>query len=79
MKIDVEGAEGSVLRGLHDTLAQSPPRVIYCELHRSKLSDFGDDVDVVYNILTDHGYEVRSVGERRAAEFVRAKHPLKSP
>jgi FkbM family methyltransferase len=71
MKIDVEGAEGAVIDGLERVLRRSPPRSIYCEIHRSKLTEFGGSRDAVLDALADHGFEVETLGGRREAEFVR--------
>lgn len=78
MKIDVEGAEATVLRGMRRILTESPPRVLYCEVHTDKLRDFGDDVDAIHELLHQYGYETHGVGRRRAAEFLRAVRSKRS-
>ncbi|HET7464276.1 MAG TPA: FkbM family methyltransferase [Longimicrobium sp.] len=50
LKIDVEGAEALVLRGMERTLAESPPRRIVCE------TTPGHEAG---RILAGHGYTVR--------------------
>jgi FkbM family methyltransferase len=50
LKLDVEGAETLVLRGMERTLAERPPRLIVCET-------FPDDP--VTPLLAAHGYSVR--------------------
>jgi FkbM family methyltransferase len=69
IKIDVEGAEGSALRGLHKTIARDHPTII-SEFTPSRMpgvsSCSGEDY---LRFLTGHGYnlsEVRFDGEIRA-------------
>ena len=42
LKIDVEGHELSVLKGIKDLLENNPPRVIGIEIHFEKLSEVGE-------------------------------------
>jgi FkbM family methyltransferase len=60
MKIDVEGGESSVLRGMAETFAELPPDGIICEM-RSHSTD-----DEVAEILTRHGYTARALDESGA-------------
>ena len=50
LKIDVEGAEPLVLRGMTETLVQAPPAGIICE------SSGAGDVDEAREMLLAHGY-----------------------
>jgi FkbM family methyltransferase len=57
MKIDVEGAEVRVLRGMSATLASRwRPRAIYIEVHPEFVRAFGDEADAVYTILEGNDY-----------------------
>lgn len=55
IKIDVEGAELEVLRGANRCLAAS--RVIWVEVHSTKLPLFDSRPDEIWKMLGDHGYE----------------------
>jgi FkbM family methyltransferase len=57
MKIDVEGAEPSVLRGMAQTLAEAPPDGIICEVRP------GSDAGEIADMLTRHGYGARVLDE----------------
>lgn len=52
MKVDVEGAELDVFRGMTETMDRSLPRVIYCETHETV------DSNVVREFLRDYDYTV---------------------
>jgi FkbM family methyltransferase len=56
VKIDVEGAEVEVLRGLHETIERYAP-VIICELH-------GANRSASEEILLNHGYSVEGIDEQ---------------
>jgi hypothetical protein len=64
VKIDVEGAEAAVVSGMEDTLSSNNP-IMYIEMHPMKLSDFGDSVEDVYNILQNNGYEIEAANHRK--------------
>lgn len=53
MKVDVEGAEAAVLRGMRQTLATMPPAAIICEVRGS--------TDQASAILAAHGYQGRNL------------------
>ncbi|WP_206664918.1 FkbM family methyltransferase [Halorubrum salsamenti] len=71
VKIDVEGAELSVLRGLQETIRESC-RLIYVEVHSEKIADFGGDVSDVEKFLTDAGFELTEMSRRGSEIFFRA-------
>jgi hypothetical protein len=56
LKIDVEGAEALVLRGMERTLAERPPRLVVCE------TTPGDEAA---RILAARGYTVRPLDNPR--------------
>lgn len=57
VKIDVEGAEGDVLRGAVRLLSQARP-VVFLELHMDLLRARGERVDRLLTPLTGCGYEL---------------------
>lgn len=57
LKIDAEGVEGAVLRGLTETIGTDPPRVIYCEVH--------GDGRAIESQLASLGYEVEPLRDAR--------------
>jgi FkbM family methyltransferase len=70
VKIDVEGAELKVLKGLEQTMPA--PRNIYCEIHHHRLEDFSSTSDEIHDVLTTNGYNVEVLHERNGTEFVKA-------
>ncbi len=58
VKIDVEGAEGEVLRGARRLLATAGPR-LFLSLHPQALPDFGDSRESILRDLADLGYRSR--------------------
>lgn len=71
IKIDVEGAEGKVLRGMQDVLGQC--RVVYCEVHEEKIQSFGDQPNTPRELLAQAGFMVTAVSRRGDNEvFLRA-------
>jgi FkbM family methyltransferase len=75
LKIDVEGAEGNVLAGMGEAIADC--RVAYVEIHREvstgpSVVDFGFTVEEVYDQLRDHGFDVEELADRDAEVHVKA-------
>jgi FkbM family methyltransferase len=56
VKIDVEGAEVEVLRGLHETIELYAPLIV-CEVH-------GANRPALEEILVNHGYSVEGIDEQ---------------
>lgn len=56
IKVDVEGAEIDVLRGMSDGLARHKYRSIFLELHPEQLADRGESADACLRLLLDAGY-----------------------
>jgi FkbM family methyltransferase len=71
VKIDIEGAELSVLRGLRETLRENC-RLVYVEVHPEKITDFGGEASKVETLLTDVGFEVTEISQRGSEVFLRA-------
>jgi FkbM family methyltransferase len=57
MKVDVEGAEGLVLRGAQETLARFHPLLIV-EINRKRDQAFGDDPETILGQLENLGYNL---------------------
>lgn len=66
LKIDVEGAELSVLRGFGDLLSDC--RLVYVERHFNKL----DRTNGVLDVLQDAGFETEIIADRGEQDMVRA-------
>lgn len=69
VKIDVEGAEPLVLRGLQETLSKEKCRVLYCEIHlpaehRPSIEDYGETEETTKKMITDAGFDIEFVVER---------------
>jgi FkbM family methyltransferase len=57
-KLDVQGAEYRVLKGLENALAGGPLRTIYCELHPEQVEKIGGSVGDLTALLEDHGFRI---------------------
>jgi hypothetical protein len=79
IKIDVEGAELGVLRGLRRTLARDGVR-LFVEVHPPQLAQAGSSTEEVLRLLADLGYELQAIEEHRRTDVdvpmlpVRADH-----
>jgi len=62
VKIDVEGAEGLVLRGLSSVLSDPACRRIYCEVHPDTVGSFGDSPAGIEQTLREYGFAVTRLG-----------------
>ena len=63
IKIDVEGAEIQVLKGMANTLRQYPK--LYIELHENLLPNFDSSIQEVITLLHDAGYQTYEIIEHR--------------
>lgn len=81
LKIDVEGAELKVLKGLRETLTSSTCRVLYCELHEEEndtpledisMTDYGANKDDVESLLNECGYDVETLQRRLGERHIKA-------
>lgn len=80
VKIDVEGAEYDVLRGLETTIAETPPRTIFIEIHSTaderspSIFDFGSSPMDVHEYLEQRGYSVEVISNRDRDYHIKAKY-----
>jgi len=59
LKIDVDGGELGVLKGLSETLSGGTCRHVFCEVHPDALPDYGASEDEVLSELKSLGYEAK--------------------
>jgi FkbM family methyltransferase len=70
LKIDVEGAEGAVIRGFEDTIRNQTCRLVFLEVHHpnnegmSSTEKYGDTPDDVLELLERMGFKNQKVGQR---------------
>jgi FkbM family methyltransferase len=69
VKIDVEGAEGRVLRGAHDLLAAHRIDLLLLELSDNTLSSDGWSSRAVIELLDGHGYDTWTIVEGELRPF----------
>ncbi len=62
IKIDVEGAELSVLRSAKESLARLKPKLLI-EVHDYALPSFGESTESVYAFLCEHEYEIEQLSD----------------
>ena len=70
IKIDVEGAELLVLRGMQQLLIKHPPRLLMIEVHGQHLRDAGERPEEVAELLTSNGYCCERSSERHGEEHL---------
>lgn len=71
VKIDVEGAEPLVIDGIKNVVSKGDCRLVFCELHPSKLSEFDSSTSKIVSQFEEMGYAVRlhsRLGERKVIE-----------
>jgi len=67
MKLDVEGAEVSALRGAAGVIATSPEITLFCELNPGTLERAGLSTGDLLAALDDLGFHARAIDERSHA------------
>lgn len=68
IKIDVEGAELDVLRGLDEALKRDECRLVYIELH-NRISDFGGTWEELRRYLHDRNFSIETLDTREGEDF----------
>lgn len=71
-KIDIEGAEYLALDGFRETLSRDCCRAVFCEIHTEKIEKIGGSPGGVEQLLTDLGFEINYLRERRDNYFLEA-------
>lgn len=65
IKIDVEGAEFLVLKGMKNLLnSQFPPRLLIIEIHPDFLVEFNNNEEEIYDFISSFGYNLVNKIER---------------
>lgn len=72
LKIDVEGWEPNVLRGLEGTISRSPEIVIFCEYNRAAQECAGHLPDELLNWFFGHGFTVAVPKDRVLSQLFRS-------
>lgn len=62
VKLDVEGAELSVLRSGEEFLKRVRPKLLI-EVHDYALPQFGDSTEAVYEFLKNYGYSIQQISD----------------
>jgi len=75
MKIDVEGAEFSVLKGMTRILREHRP-VLFLEIHPTYLKRFGSSTKELLTLLIEFGYRIVQIESMRDDEQVLQLTPL---
>lgn len=66
IKIDVEGSEMSVLRGLKTTIEHADCRVVYCEVHDNKFEE-------IKQFFNSSGYDTNIIGHDRIIKAMKGQ------
>jgi FkbM family methyltransferase len=70
VKIDVDGGELGVVRGLSETLSHPDCRLLYCEVHPEMLADRGIDAEEVHDALHSAGFDLERIYDRDAEYYL---------
>jgi FkbM family methyltransferase len=79
VKMDVQGWEGAVLKGMNKCLKASRPPQIHLEICPYLLARAGSSFAEVHHHLADHGYELRDGDLRQAPLDLERVRYLKGP
>jgi len=58
VRMDVEGYEFNILKGMEQTIANNPKLVLFIELHGEYLKEYGTSAEEVLRFLAQHGFMV---------------------
>jgi FkbM family methyltransferase len=64
IKVDVEGAELKVIKGMRATLPIKDLRLLYCEVHPHLMKKMGDKESELFAYLDEAGFEVEVIDKR---------------
>jgi FkbM family methyltransferase len=76
IKIDVEGAEYSVLQGSRELFEIKKPEIILCECYDKFLKRFGHSDEDLFNLLKNYGYEIFALVGRFSPKFIQCDNYL---
>lgn len=79
LKVDVEGAELKVLRGLEGTLERDDCRLVYCEVHRNHLPKFGGAESELHEFLESCGFVIEQLNDHGSKYHLRASKRTENP
>lgn len=74
VKIDVEGAELRVIRGMEEALSNPDCRLVYCEVHKN-LQDYSGSHEELSRVLMEAGLSTRTIHSFGDRLFVKAVRP----
>ncbi len=63
-KLDVQGSEYLVFRGMEDTLANGQLDIIYLELHPEQVEKIGGSVEELTELLEGYGYDIQPLVDK---------------
>lgn len=72
IKIDVEGAEFEVLKGLENTLESPECRTIFLEIHPDRMPNFGGSEHELKKFLKEKGFSLEKLNERSQEIHIKA-------
>lgn len=75
IKIDVEGAEMNVLKGMRQTMREYRP-ILFLEIHPTNLSYFNSSTSDVLSLLIEYGYRVFEIEDMRSQKSMKRLNPL---
>ncbi len=67
LKIDVEGAEPVVLRGMKETIRQSPNMIIFTEVYPRSMAKMGESAEAYLSELASLGFSLSVIDEEAEA------------
>jgi len=76
VKIDVEGGELEVLRGMKNILAKGKVKII-CEVHPAQLSSLGYSTKEIEELLRQYDYNIYLITEKREPKLIPIAETLK--
>lgn len=74
VKVDVEGAELSVLRGMTNLLRAAAPPILYLEINSDRLTDGNSSPDDIRSFLVEYGYEPHLLSAEGRHHLTRAEY-----
>lgn len=77
IKIDVEGAELNVLKGMNNSLLKNDNLKIICDVHETKLPAFGHSIKKFYNFLKKHNLTPYFITDKNLSKIKLTKNKPK--